>query len=144
MKSYYTKHKAPKNVYPKRLIAILGSMKKRCYNKKHINYKDYGAKGIKICKDWLEETKHFYEWAIHNGYSDDLSIDRIDRNGDYEPNNCRWANKKAQARNMSTNHLITYNNETHCIAEWAEILNVHYDVVRRRWQRGTFGNLFRA
>ena len=144
MKLQRTKTNAQKNKYPKRLFSILNSMKKRCYNENHISYKDYGGRGITICDEWLKETSNFYEWAINNGYSDELSIDRINHNGNYEPSNCRWANKKIQARNMSNNHLITHNNETHCIAEWAEILNVHYDVVRRRWQRGTFYKLFIA
>lgn len=134
--------KAPRNKYPKRLIRILNSMKKRCYRKAHINYNNYGGRGITICDEWLDKTTNFYDWAMSNGYSDDLSIERINSEGNYEPNNCRWASKKEQARNIKTNHQITFNNETHCIAEWAEILNVHYDVVRRRWARGTFWKLF--
>ena len=74
----------------------------------------------------------FYNWAINNGYKDNLTIDRIDNNGNYEPNNCRWVSMKEQDRNKRTNHLITYNNKTYCIAEWAEITNINKSVL---WTR---------
>lgn len=144
MKSYYTKHKAPSNKYPKRLMSILNGMKKRCYNTKNISYQYYGAKGIGICKEWLECNSNFYEWAINNGYKDNLSIDRIDSSKDYSPLNCRWATPLQQSRNLSNNHYITYNNETHCMSEWAEILNVSRDVVKQKWKSKTFYKLFQA
>ena len=69
-------------------------MKARCYNKDNSEYKNYGARGIKICDEWLNNVKKFYDWALENGYKENLSIDRINNDGNYEPNNCRWANKK--------------------------------------------------
>lgn len=103
-----------------RLYRIWCNIKSRCKNKKVPCYKYYGGKGIILYEEW-QNFEPFYEWAINNGYQENLTIDRIDINNNYEPKNCRWVDRKTQSRNQSTNHLITYNNETHCINEWAEI-----------------------
>ena len=87
-------------------------------------YKDYGGRGIKMCQEWRNDFKVFYEWAINNGYKEGLTIDRINVNGNYEPNNCRWATWKEQQNNRRNNHYITYKGETHTISQWSEILNV--------------------
>ena len=120
----------------KKISSILGSMKCRCYNINNKQYKNYGKRGITICKEWLEEKGNgllnFYNWAIQNGYKEGLSIDRIDNSGNYEPNNCRWVNNKKQSNNRRNNHLITYNNETHTMMEWSEILNINYNTLRGR------------
>ena len=93
---------------------------------------NYGKRGITIFKDWELSFESFYNWAINNGYEDNLTIDRIDNNGDYEPSNCRWATIKEQCNNRSTNVLVTWNGETHNITEWSKITGVPANVIQRR------------
>lgn len=76
-----------------RMYSIYCGMKKRCYNKKCVGYKNYGGKGVTICKEWLDDFNSFYSWSIENGYNEKLTIDRIDSSGNYEPKNCRWITK---------------------------------------------------
>ena len=115
-----------------RLRSIFSMMKARCYNPNCRNYYNYGGRGIKIRDEWLENFINFHNWAISNGYKLGLQIDRIDVNGNYEPNNCRWVNAKQQANNKRNNHHLTYKGETHSMMEWAEILNVNYNTLRGR------------
>ena len=82
-----------------RLASIYQGMKQRCYNTKRPNYKYYGGRGIVICDEWLNSPQAFYNWAIANGYQENLTIDRISTDGNYEPQNCRWATFKEQATN---------------------------------------------
>ncbi len=82
-----------------RLYYTWHAMIKRCCNKKNSNYKDYGGRGIKVCDEWLHNFQSFYDWAMANGYTDELTIDRINVDGNYEPSNCRWATHKQQSMN---------------------------------------------
>lgn len=107
-----------------RLYKIWTYIKKRCYSENAINYKDYGGRGIKVCDEWREDYTAFRDWSLENGYDDSLSIDRINVDGDYEPENCRWVDSKAQNNNRRSNHRISYNGETHTIAEWADITGI--------------------
>lgn len=84
-----------------RLYKIYYNMKDRCYNAKNKRYSNYGGKGIIICNEWLEDFENFYSWAMQNGYEDNLTIDRINNDGNYEPCNCRWITKQAQNWNTS-------------------------------------------
>ena len=115
-----------------RLYSTWCNMKQRCYDKQSSAYKDYGGRGISICDEWLSDFTNFYNWAIQNGYKENLSIDRIDNNGNYEPPNCRWVTMKEQSRNTRGNRNITYKGETHCLGEWAEILNMNYGTLYKR------------
>ena len=118
-----------------RLYIIWKDIKRRCYNKNSKSYYLYGERGIIVCQEWLDDFMNFYDWAMPNGYKDNLTIDRIDVNGNYEPSNCRWVDRKIQANNKRNNCNITYNNETHTLSEWAEILNINYDKLRYRIYR---------
>lgn len=111
-----------------RLYSVWVSMKQRCTNKNHKSYKIYGGRGITFCKEW-QNFEPFYKWAIENGYDGNAkfrqcTLDRIDVNGNYEPNNCRWVSQKVQSENTRTANKITYKGETHCLSEWARILKI--------------------
>jgi len=111
------------------------NMKHRCYNKNFPQYKDYGGRGITICQEWLDKENgfmNFYNWALTNGYKEELTIDRIDNNGNYKPSNCRWITQKEQSKNKQNNHLITYNGETHCIAEWSDKIGIKREILTNR------------
>lgn len=118
-----------------RLYRIWADMKRRCKNSDRPNYKNYGGKGIMVCQEWENSFDSFREWALNNGYSDDLSIDRIDNNGNYEPSNCHWATAKEQANNKRNNFLISYKGETHTLAQWCEVFGLERNVVAMRIYR---------
>lgn len=111
------------------------SMKDRCFNPNCRAYKHYGGRGITVCDEWSDFLP-FYYWAIENGYQSGLSIDRIDVNGDYCPENCRWATIIEQTNNQRNNHCITYNGETHTIAEWGRITGIKKCTLYNRARRG--------
>ena len=118
-----------------KLYEVWLSMKQRCSNPKSQYYRLYGGKGVTVCKEWKNFVS-FYEWAISNGYKDGLTIERKDSTKGYNPYNCKWATKKEQANNTERNHYITYNGETHTMAQWAEITGMTYETIRKRIKRG--------
>jgi hypothetical protein len=114
-----------------RLYKIWGDMRNRCNNPNNSAYIYYGGRNIKVCQEW-SDFLNFKEWALQNKYKNNLTIDRIDVNGNYDPNNCRWVSKREQNLNKRNNHYITYNGETHTMKEWAEIKNINYLCLSRR------------
>lgn len=96
------------------------------------DYKNYGGRGIKICDEWLHNFKSFHKWAIANGYSEGLQIDRVDNNGDYEPSNCRWTTSQVQNNNKRNNINIEYNGETKTLGEWSKFLDIEYHILYDR------------
>lgn len=119
---------------PKRLYSIWANMKTRCLNKNTETYERYGGRGITICDEWLS-FENFRNWAITNGYSDDLTIDRIDNDGNYEPSNCRWATDYEQRNNTRRNHFLEYKGERKTIRQWSDDVGISCKVISDRVNR---------
>lgn len=120
----------------RRLYCIWRGMKQRCYGRKWSQHRSYHKNKIKICEEWKNSFENFYVWALSNGYRDDLTIDRIDNSGNYEPSNCRWADKITQQNNTSRNVWIFFDGETHTIAEWRRKLGITPNAMRYRLSKG--------
>lgn len=119
-----------------RLYKIWKHMKGRCLCKSDKDYSLYGGRGISICESWKESYENFRNWAIQSGYSEKLTLDRVDVDGDYSPENCRWATVKEQANNKRTNIYVTLGNETHTLSEWGEIKGISYATIDKRRRYG--------
>lgn len=125
------------NCHNERLYKIWRGMLKRCYQVHTKDYQRYGIKGIKVCDEWKSDYIAFKGWSLSSGYTDELSIDRIDNNGNYESSNCRWTTYKIQNRNRGVyNTVIVFNGEEKTIAEWAEIANLPSRLLRQRLSKG--------
>lgn len=118
-----------------RIYSEWQGMKGRCYNKGSARYADWGGRGIEVCEQWRNSFESFYTWAMANGYQDNLTIDRIDNNGNYCPENCRWVGQQEQCRNRRSNINITIGNSTRTLMEWCEIFQVDYTNVNARYHR---------
>lgn len=119
------------NMSGSRLYVIWSLMKRRCLNQNCKEYKDYGGRGIAICDEWLD-AKNFLQWALDNGYSEELTLERVDNNGNYCPENCIWANKETQMNNRRNNRYITYNGETKTMTQWARDNGYTYAQIKKR------------
>lgn len=122
----------------KKLRNILNNMKCRCYNPDVIAFKYYGAKGVTICDEWLNDFEQFYFWSLENGYQENLTIDRIDVNGNYEPSNCRWVTSKKQANNRTSNIYVDCYGEKLTAAEAASKYNINVTRLRREAKKQNF------
>ena len=118
------------------ITKIFSGMWQRCYDKNQINYHNYGGRGIKICDEWLNNREAFYGWAYENGYTRGLSIERVDVNGDYCPENCKFIPIKDQPKNRRDTHNITINGVTKCLSDWCRELHVDRHTVKRRYDSG--------
>ena len=114
------------------LYGVWKNMKKRCNSPYASEYENYGGRGITVCPEWSENFENFYTWAINNGWSAELSIDRIDTNGNYCPENCRWANISVQMNNTTRNHYIEYDGKTFTLSTLSKYLMIPYNIVRYR------------
>lgn len=112
-----------------RLYRIWNGMKNRCNCEQARDYKNYGARGIKVEFDSFES---FVDWSLENGYKENLTIDRINNNDNYRADNCRWTDIKTQANNKRSNDIFTYKNETHTLTEWAEIYGLQVTSLHKR------------
>lgn len=124
----------------KRLQSIFLHMKDRCYNPNFKDYKNYGGRGITVCDEW--QTPHswkggraFKKWALENGYADNLTLDRIDVNKGYSPENCRWVSMEVQQNNKRNNRLITYMGKTQTIAQWSREVGIPFKTIQHRLNR---------
>lgn len=122
----------------KRIVRIWAGMHTRCYNKNVNFYKNYGGRGIKMCDEWIGENgcRHFYEWAMKNGYADNLTIDRIDNDGNYEPSNCRWATVEEQSNNKRNSIKLLYKGKEVTIKELRYIFGVSKTPIYQSYKNG--------
>ena len=126
------------------LYSVWRGLRQRCNNPKHASYHNYGGRGIKVCEEWDKSFQSFYDWSYANGYSTEnqkdeklkLTIDRIDNNGNYEPSNCRWVDRKTQTRNMRTTRFITFNGQNKSVSEWCEIYGIKLQTFNTRIRNG--------
>lgn len=124
-----------------RLYVVWRDIKLRCFNPNANNFKDYGAKGVFMCDEWRNDFKVFYDWAMENGYNPnakrgECTIDRIDNNKGYFPENCRWVDNLSQQNNRTNNRFLTYNSETYTVAEWSRKINVPPHTLYARLYKG--------
>ena len=119
-----------------RLYRIWANIKTRCYNENDPHFERLGKRGIKMCDEWRNDFKVFYDWSMSHGYSDELTIDRIDNDGNYEPKNCRWTTIKEQNKNKRNVKYITYAGKTQTIPEWTKELRFGKETIRERLKRG--------
>lgn len=123
-----------------RLYRIWADMRYRCSEKnKHAERRNYFESGIRVCEEW-KTFENFATWAKANGYQDDLTIDRIDNDGNYEPNNCRWATRKEQNDNRKCTVKVEYEGELHTLNDWADRYGINRGTLRARYYRGKRGN----
>lgn len=119
-----------------RLYSIWKGVRNRCFYLNSKNYERYGGRGITVCEEWKDNFVNFRDWSLSNGYKEGLTIDRIDNNGNYEPSNCKWSTNKEQQNNKENNVLITYQNETKTLSQWAEEKGINNSALWGRYYKG--------
>jgi hypothetical protein len=119
-----------------RIYNIWISMRSRCNYVGDVAYKNYGGRGIKVCQEWNNDFQAFYDWAMLHGYTDKLTVDRVDPNDDYCPQNCRWSTMKEQQNNRRNNRRIVYKNKPYTVSQLAEKLNLSRNALVWRLDNG--------
>jgi hypothetical protein len=135
----FAPHPSPRKTHGRsktRIARIYGAMMERCYRKKNDNFQYYGGRGIKVCKEWRDDNKSFFNWADSSGYADNLTIDRKDTNGNYEPENCRWITQAEQSRNTRNVIFLTHEGRTLCLSEWAREFGIDPTTMAHRFRSG--------
>lgn len=122
-------------VYNTRLYRIWHEMQRRCNDHNKAAYKRYGGRGISVCDEW-DDPKVFYDWAMANGYKKGLQIDRINNDGDYEPNNYQWVTAKENCNNRQTNVTVELDGQTKTVMEWSRITGIPHSTIRGRIKAG--------
>lgn len=122
-----------------KLYSIWVMMKQRCYNMNNKDYINYGARYIRVYDEWVHDYLKFHNWAYINGYREGLSLDRIDVNGNYEPNNCKWSTLIEQANNKRNNIHILYEDKLLTLTELSDVTGINRDVLEMRYIRGDRG-----
>ena len=118
-----------------RLYSTWTNMKTRCYNPNVHGFKNYGGRGITVCEEWESDFVNFYNWAVETGYNDELTIERVDVNGNYEPENCMWIKADEQSKNRRGNIYIELNGKTDTLKGWCDELGFPYKIVHQRMKR---------
>lgn len=122
--------------YKSRIYHTWINMKTRCHTPTAWEYKNYGARGIAVCDEWRNNFQAFYDWANENGYRDDLTIERINNDGNYCPENCRWVDRITQNRNQRNTRLVTFNGVTKHLFDWADEFGIKRNTLAHRLHRG--------
>lgn len=112
------------------------AMKQRCLYKKSNSAKNYSERGISICDEWIDNFDSFYQWSIKNGYHPDLSLDRIDNNKGYYPENCRWTTRSIQNKNQRKNIVVEIEGRSMILKDWCRFFDINYDSVRNKIYTG--------
>ena len=119
-----------------KLYGVWTAIKMRCYNPNEPAYCHYGMRGIRMCDEWHNSFQPFFDWAIEHGYSEGLTIDRIDNDGDYEPANCRWVTQRVQNSNRRDTVFIDWNGKSLSMREWSDITGMNIRTINYRYRAG--------
>lgn len=122
-----------------RLRSIYDGIKYRCYRSKHPEFHRYGGRGITMCEEWLHDFQAFYNWSIANGYRENLSIDRIDNDKGYSPDNCKWATRLEQQSNCSNTIKVEINGTVKTLRQWSREVGIYFNTLYKRYKKGYRG-----
>ena len=128
-------HELHREAHRTRIYKIWCGMRERCNRVNHPGYKNYGGRGIRVCPEW-DDYVAFRDWAISNGYSDNLTIDRIDVDGNYCPENCRWITQQEQQRNRRNNHYVDYKGQRYILKDLARLKGMGWTTLKYRLEKG--------